>query len=77
MEMGFKRTTNAINEIKRKGKVIRMLRTLKTSTKSDMLALLLGWISIFAIFIAQASSNSCTSWAIEQPKIPKALIKED
>ncbi|ADU74014.1 MAG TPA: cyclic lactone autoinducer peptide [Hungateiclostridium thermocellum] len=54
-----------------------MLRALKALKRSDLLALLLGWLSVIAIFIAQASSNSCTSWAIEQPKIPKSLIKQD
>ncbi len=54
-----------------------MFGTVKTSNKRDLLALLLGWISVIAIFIAQTSANSCTSWAIEQPKIPKSLIKED
>ncbi|HOM02449.1 MAG TPA: cyclic lactone autoinducer peptide [Acetivibrio sp.] len=54
-----------------------MLRTLKALTRKDLLALLLGWISVIAVFIAQTSSNTCTSWLIEQPKIPKSLIKED
>jgi len=65
------------NKKQKKGKVVFMLRALKALKRSDLLALLLGWLSVIAIFIAQASSNSCTSWAIEQPKIPKSLIKQD
>ncbi|MFZ5988704.1 MAG: cyclic lactone autoinducer peptide [Bacillota bacterium] len=55
-----------------------MIRTLKLGlTKENLLALVLGGIALLATFIAQSSSNTCLAWTMEQPKIPKSLIKAD
>lgn len=54
-----------------------MTRALKTLTKDNLLAVLLGGVALFAVYIAQVSSNSCAAWSLEQPKIPESLIKVD
>ena len=57
---------------------IDMIKKLNASLKSyNLSSMLLGILALFAVYIAQLSSNSCVAWTFEQPKIPQSLIKSD
>jgi cyclic lactone autoinducer peptide len=55
-----------------------MIKKLNTSLKIyNLSAMLLGILALFAVCIAQLSSNSCIAWTLEQPKMPDSLRKSD
>ena len=53
-----------------------MLKMLSLSSEKTV-ATLLALLATAAVVLAQASSYSCILYTIEQPRIPRSLIKEE
>lgn len=45
--------------------------------KKSIKGLVISGISAFALFFAQTSASASTIWILDQPRIPKKLIKKD